>query len=310
MTAKVERLLNLTVALLDTRRPMTLSEIRDRVAGYDQDQDEAARRMFERDKDDLRNLGVPIRTVPLDAFETDWGYTIEHDEYAMPEIQLGREEVAALSLALQVSGEESARLGLTKLAARAPDPGSLPSLGARVEVGAVDALDALADPLLERRTVRFGYRTAAGDRSDRQVDPYGIVQRHGSWYLVGHDHDRDALRAFRLDRLASTPRATGDADAFEVPDDLDLLEAVSGPPFEGVTIVAAFDPDVSWEASRRGEVVGEREDGWVEVRFPDADPQRLLPWIIGCGADAEVLSPTEVRREAVERLRELAGRGR
>lgn len=306
MTAKVERLLNLTVALLDTRRPLTLHEIRDKVAGYEQDEDEAARRMFERDKDDLRRLGVPIQTVSLDAFETDWGYTIDRDEYAMPAVQLDREQVAALGLALQVSGEEAARLGLTKVAARAPDPGSLPSVGARVEVGAVDALDSLADPLVARRVVRFDYRTASGERSTRQVAPYGVVQRHGSWYLVGHDHDRDALRAFRLDRLASTPTAVGDAGVYEVPEDLDLLAAVSGPAVEGVTIEVAFVPEVAWEAGRRGEVIGERDDGRTEVRFRDADPQRLLPWVLGFGPDAEILAPPEVRQEATDRLRALA----
>lgn len=305
MTAKVERLLNLTVALLDTRRPLTLTEIRDRIAGYDQDEDEAARRMFERDKDDLRKLGVPIRTVALDAWETDWGYTVDKEEYALPAVQLDRDEIAALALVLRTSGEESARLGLTKLAARAPDPGRIPSLDAHVDVGSVDALDALADPLIERQAVRFDYRAASGEATTRTIDPYGVVQRRGAWYLVGRDHDRDALRAFRLERLASRPRAVGETRAFDVPDGLDLVAAVSGPTTEGVEILAAFAPAVAWEATRRGQLVRERPDGTVEVRFPDADPDRLLPWILGFGPDAEVLAPAEVRERAVTHLTAL-----
>lgn len=305
MSAKVERLLNLTVALLDTRRPLTLAEIRDRVAGYDQDEDEAARRMFERDKDDLRKLGVPIQTLALDAWEAEWGYTVDKDEYALPAIQLGRDEIAALALVLRISGEESARLGLTKLAARAPDPGRIPSLDAHVDVGAVDALDALADPLLERQAVRFDYRGASGEASTRTVDPYGVAQRRGAWYLVGRDHDRKALRAFRLERLASRPRAVGDPETFEVPSDVDLVAAVSGPTADGVTIRAAFAPTVAWEAARRGRSDRERPDGWVEVVFPDADPQRLLPWILGFGPEAEVLGPAEVRARAADHLRRL-----
>jgi proteasome accessory factor B len=304
VTAKVERLVNLTVALLETRRPLTLAEIRRKVAGYEQDDDDSARRMFERDKDDLRRLGVPVETIALDTWENDWGYRVDRAAYELPPLDLSADEVAALAIALQVTGEHDARLGFTKLAARAPDPtpGAAPP-AARITVGA-EALDALADALLLRHAVRFGYTTATGEASERTVDPYAVVQRRGAWYLVGRDHDRDAVRAFRLERVTTAPQAVGAAAAFDVPDDLDLSAVAAGPVAEGVDVEVAFDPATAWDAARRGGVVTDtRSDGWSVVRFTGADPERLLPWVLSFASRAEVLSPREVRELAIARLR-------
>lgn len=307
MVAKVERLVNLTVALMRARRPVTLHDIRRTVAGYEQSDPEAARRMFERDKEDLRRLGVPVETVPLDAFEAEWGYRIDRDRYAMPPLDLSVEEVTALAVALHVAGDDASRLGFAKVAARAPDPRATGTPRTQVEVGA-GALDALADALLERRRVTFPYRTAGGEESRRTVDPYGVAHRRGVWYVVGRDHDRDALRAFRLDRLTGAPRPSGPPAAFEVPGDLDLRSLVAGPAVEGVDVDVAFAPEVAWDATRRGEPVGERPDGWQLVRFRGADPERLVPWVLTLGPDAEVTAPAEVRAAVVGRLDGVLGR--
>lgn len=306
MNSKVERLVNLTVALLEARRPLTLAEIRRKVPGYRQDDPESARRMFERDKDDLRRLGVPLRTAVLDAFETEWGYTIERSEYALPPVDLTTPEITALAIALEVTREQDARLGLAKVSALAPDPEPAAPPPTRVEVG-VGPLDGVADALVERRRLRFTYRSSTGATSTRTVDPYGLVQRHGAWYLVGRDHHRDALRAFRLDRFTGSPLAVGKPRAYAMPEGLDLVSLATGPSGEGVEIAVAVAPMVVWEAARRGgEVVGERADGWVDVVFRDADPDRLMPWLLGFGVDLEILAPPEVRAEAVCRLQELA----
>ncbi|HEX2028718.1 MAG TPA: WYL domain-containing protein [Nitriliruptorales bacterium] len=307
MTAKVERLINLTVALLETRRPMTFAQIRRSVAGYGHDDHESARRMFERDKEDLRRLGVPIETRALDAFDVERGYRIDRAAYALPAVDLSAEEVAALAIALQVTGEESARLGLAKLATRAPDPPATPGgPPVRVEV-AGERLDDVAEALVQHRALRFGYRTATGAWSTRTVDPYGAMQRRGVWYLVGRDHDRDAVRTFRLDRLTERPQPAGDAGAFEVPADVHLVSLVAGPAGEGLVAEVAVSPAVHWEAVRRGGCdVAVRDDGWRVLRFDDVDPDRYLPWVLGLGADAEVLSPLQLRAEAARRLRLLA----
>ncbi|MDP9022003.1 MAG: WYL domain-containing protein [Actinomycetota bacterium] len=305
MTAKVERLINLTVALLETRRPLTLAEIRRDVAGYHHDDPESARRMFERDKNDLRQLGVPIETRPVDPLGPDVGYLIDPDAYALQPVELSAEEVAALSIAVQVTGEEAARPGLAKVATRAPDPAAVPTPPARIDVGG-DALDGVADAVVERRSVGFGYRTASGAASTRMVDPYGVVQRRGAWYLVGRDHDRDAVRAFRMDRLTTAPEVASEPHAYTTPADLDLAAHVAGPVGEMIAAVVAFAPGVVWEIAARGGVSqGTRDDGWVVARFDDVDPQRFLPWVLTFGAHAEVLAPPELRADARTRLRDL-----
>ena len=308
MSEKVERLVNLTVALLEARRPLTLREIRTRIPGYRQQDGDSARRMFERDKDDLRRLGVPIETRATDAFETDWGYIVDRQSYAAPEVELDPDEVAALSLALQVTGEDVARLGLAKLLAHAPEPADRASPAARVDADvAAIGLPVFAQALVERCALRFEYRTASGERGLRTVDPYAVVQRRGDWYVVGRDHARDDVRAFRTDRIVSTPEAAGPPRAFDVPEGLDLRALVSGPAGERVDAEVAIAPATAWQASGRGGTVVEvREDGWTVARFVDVDGARLLGWVMGLGEDAEVIAPAALRQRAAEWLRTVA----
>ena len=311
MVAKVERLVNLTVALLETRRPLTLAEIRAKVGGYEHASAESGRRMFERDKDDLRRLGVPIETIDMVGHgggDGEWGYSIDRRAYALPPVDLDADEIAALAIAVQMTGEDALRIGLAKLAVRAPDPRptgrSLPR--AKLDLGA-EMLDGLADALLERRVVTFGYRSAAGQPSTRTLEPYGVVHRRGSWYLVGHDRDRNAPRAFRLDRCTTALEVGGEAGAFEVPDDVDVAALTAGPATDGVTVNLAVDPQVGWQVERHGGVTtGERADGWSLVRFEDAAADRLLPWLLGFGAQVEVLAPSELRDDVVRRLEAVA----
>jgi proteasome accessory factor B len=305
MSEKVERLVNLTVALLETRRPLTLAEIRRKVAGYGHDDPESARRMFERDKEDLRRLGVPVETVALDAWETEWGYRVDRHDYELPPVEIAAEEVAALALAVHLTGQDQVRIGLTKLAAGAPDPPEVPAPAARVDVG-LRGTDGVAEALVDRRALSFRYRTATGEVSDRTIDPYGLVQRRGAWYLVGRDHRRDAVRAFRLDRLVGDPLAVGGPDAFIPPADLDLAEAASGPRTETVDAVLAVRPELATEvAHREGRVTGARDDGRVTVSFTGVDRERLIAHVLRFGADVEVLTPPALRTEVADRLRSV-----
>ena len=87
-TAKVERLMNLVIALLSTRGYLTAERIRANVAGYGDQTDEAFSRMFERDKSELRDLGIPLETGRVSAFDASEGYRIKPDAYALPDIDL------------------------------------------------------------------------------------------------------------------------------------------------------------------------------------------------------------------------------
>lgn len=307
-TPKVERLVNLTVALLEARRPLTFADIRRRTRHYTQSDDESARRMFERDKDELRRLGVPIETRSLDAFDIDVGYTIDRRAYELPDVDLTPDEVAALAVALQVTGDEGARLGLTKLAARAPDPPGGPSAPvlATVDLGA-DAVDELAEAIVARRRVTFTYARPGGAAAERHLDPYAVAQRRGAWYLVGHDHARGAIRAFRLDRVIGEVRTVGDPGAYEIPSDLDIASALTGPAEEGTDVVVAVAPRATFEVELRGaSPKGEHElvDGqrWPVYVLRQVSPWRAVSWLLGLGADVVVLDPPAVRDAVTTRL--------
>ncbi|MBW3620895.1 MAG: WYL domain-containing protein [Actinobacteria bacterium] len=316
MSAKVERLVNLTVALLEARRPMTFDDIRRRTRYYQQDDHESARRMFERDKDDLRRLGVPVETRSLDAFDVETGYVVDRANYELPDVDLTAEEVAALALALRTTGDEGARLGLAKLVARAPDPADLAG-HVPAQVALTDApLDDVAQPLVTRQAVRFRYRRADGSDSERTVDPYAVLSRRGSWYLVGRDHDRDAVRAFRLDRTTSRITPVGEPEAFVPPDDLDPDAHVSGPTEDDVDVDVAIAPAARWEAELRGGVPTgvehlpagvEPAGAWPVYRLREGNPWRTVSWVLALGADAVVVAPDELRARVVAALEAVAG---
>jgi proteasome accessory factor B len=307
VTPKVERLVNLTVALLETRRPLTFAELKQRTGFYDQDDAESARRMFERDKDDLRRLGVPVETQDV-AFGEDLGYRIPRAAYELPDVELTAQEVAALALAVRLTGSNAAALALAKLAARAPDPAGLDARPTtRIEL-APEQVDVVADAVVARVPIRFTYRTAAGEVAERTIDPYAVVRRRAAWYVVGRDHARDALRAFRLDRITDRPRSVGASGAYEVPGDLDVAAAVSGPEVAGVSAVVAVAPSQRWTVESRGGRATDRTHGdWPVLALDALDPERGLSFLLGLGADVIVLEPPELREAVRSALRRLAG---
>lgn len=306
MSVKSERLVNLTVVLLDARVPQTFAQIKRKLRAYEQDDAESARRMFERDKDALRQLGVPIDTRDLGGLSDEQGYIIDREAYALPDIAFTAEEVAALSVALQVTGEESARLGLTKLVTRQPDPADHDRPSTHVALGGQAVAD-LSEAVVERRAVRFGYRRGDGQETQREVHPFGVASRRGRWYLVGEDRDRGEVRAFRLDRMTGPPKAAGDPGAYEIPEGFSAREHIEGPVEEPVDAVVAIHPDVAWEGIGRGGTWLEtRDDGWQRQRFASVQPFRLQTWVLGLGEHAVVEEPASLREAVVRHLERVA----
>ena len=304
MADKVERLVNLTVALLEAPIPLSLAQLRRRTGYYCDGRPESTRRAFERDKDELRGLGIPIEAVTLPHSE-EVGYRIPRRSYELPDVDLSAEEVAALALAVRLTGVEGTPLALAKLAARAPDPAQLDvGVDTRVEVAPTPG-DGVATAVIERRALTFTYRRADGGTAPRTVDPYGVVQRRAAWYLVGRDHDRDALRAYRLDRMTVEPRPVGEAGAFEPPADLDLAAAVTGPREPGVEVTLAVDASARWAVELRGgRDTGRRHtDGRAVLTLDELHPVRDRAWILGLGGAVEVLSPARLRDEVAAGFR-------
>ena len=308
----LERLVNLVALLLEARVPLTFEQIHETLhEAYDQADVDTAKRMFERDKDVLRDIGVPIEVVYTDAWEIEHGYTIPKDRYYLPEITFSPEEISALFVAAHTGGEDGTAEDAVRKLLYGAEGGVLAGVAGvplTAEGGVSDAwLTAAAEAVLERRSVGFGYRTARGQASERRVDPYGLVCRGGHWYLVGLDREREEIRAFRISRLSTDLTVAGEGS--EPPEGFRAGEHVQagpwgpGEPEERARI--AFSPDVIWWATKgiAGADVGEtRPDGWVEVAVPAGPGDGLASWVLSFGPDAEVLEPASLREEIVRQL--------
>jgi proteasome accessory factor B len=306
----LERLLNLVGLLLEARIPLTFDEIRDTLEAYRADNPDTAKRMFERDKDILREYGVPLELVDTDAWGVEQGYVIDKEKYYLPEIAFTSEEMAALFVAAQGGGEDTtAEQGIRKLLYGA-DGGILVGLAGGPLASGSDARSSLvlaaADAAQTRRHVRFGYRTSEGKTGERDVDAYAMVFRGGHWYLLGRDHARDDVRAFRLSRF--TGELSIEGDGHEPPDGFRAADHVQGGPWAPTgddRAVVAFEPDAAWLAQHSlagAERLREREDGRIELAVPFADAAVAASLLLQFGPEAEVLEPAALRQEVMSRL--------
>ena len=223
-TRKTERILNLTICLLVADRYLTKDRIREAVEGYHDLSDSAFERTFERDKDELRALGVPIEVGSFDVlFDDEPGYRIRPSEFSLPAIDLDAEEASVVGVAARVwqhaSMADSTRSALAKLRAAGiePDTAQLSALEPSVQA-TEPSFDPLWNAVLERSRVSFTYR----DGERRTLEPWGLTASKGRWYVIGHDTDRDATRMFKLSRITDQPRKVSRAGAYAVPADLDL----------------------------------------------------------------------------------------
>jgi proteasome accessory factor B len=298
-----ERLLNLLALLLHTRRPLTIDEIRERIAGYPE-RDDSFRRSFERDKDALRELGIEI-SVETVAFADPaaQGYLIRPDDYYLTDPGLDPDELAALNMAasmIDLDGISGARAGLDKL-------GGVDSSAADATTGlATLPTSPLLEPLFaavtERRLADFVYGGVA-----RTVHPYRLACRRGRWYLAAFDEQRDANRVFRVDRIEGDVELGPDPAAFELPDQLpdvtlDPMQLGEGELTRAQVLIDAshvplakreLDYDVEWV---------DRPDGSSVVTVQILNGEALVSWVLGHLGHAELLEPAELRRALVERL--------
>jgi predicted DNA-binding transcriptional regulator YafY len=298
MQSVVERVLNLLIFLLETPRPVTADEIRHTVLGYGEQSDDAFHRMFERDKDVLRRLGVPLKMEALDAWEVDFGYNVDPGEYALADPALTDEERVALSVAsrmVRLGGSPSGVDALLKLGGVERGIGLEP-LGADLGPGS-EILGALFGAVTDRRQVSFEYR-----RRPRSLDPYGLAHRRGHWYLVGAGEEGE--RVFRVDRIENLS-VDGDLGGFSKPRGFDVRKAVDSQPWEAgqdplIEAEVRFSPEVSWWAAR---TLGLPEpDGELVARVPVANHDAFVGWVLSFGEHAVVTSPPEMRAEVRDRV--------
>lgn len=292
MQKVIERILNLLAFLLTVGRPVTADEIRYTVKGYDQPSDEAFRRTFERDKDLLRTLGVPISLTHTDVWEVELGYVIPADEYQITDPGLTDEERSALMIAAQAvrfGGQSTEAAAIFKLGGAASNSGAAVAadLGHDLQI-----LGELFEAVTDRRRVLFTYK----DRP-RTVEPYGLGHRFGHWYLLSPEVGQsETVKAFRLDRMSQL-KIDDSGAMFDRPTDFDPATSLPdfGGPMEGDTITARvrFDNDVAEIAVEQASGVSEVDRDAVSVTVDlavNAVPH-FIGWMLGFDDKAEIKSP-------------------
>ncbi|MEW2486206.1 WYL domain-containing protein [Streptomyces sp. NPDC048411] len=312
--AKAERLMNLALCLLGTRRPLSKRELRGSIEAYlEAGSDDAFNRMFERDKDDLRELGLVIETV--ENLDGDIGYLARRDSNRLPPITLDAEEAAALGLAAKVW--QQARLAgaasgaLQKLrAAGMPEAEDAYEVHSALEPR-IPVHEAAFEPLMlacrDRRPVTFDYRKANAARPEqRQVEPWTLECWRGHWYLAGWDRDRRAERVFRLSRITGRVRSRAGVFTAEVPDVVTVRETVESWAGETATRTALIRLRSGSGYPLRSRAISVRElgDGWDELEIPYG--HGLDAWLVEFGPDVVVQEPADLRADVVDRLRAVA----
>jgi proteasome accessory factor B len=312
-SARAERLVNLVLCLLSTRQYLSAERIRGIVPGYAAvASDEAFFRMFERDKVELRELGIPLETGRRSMFDTVDGYRIARQDYELGEVELAADEAAAVALAGRLwEGPElagAARGALLKLRAAGVEVDERAGTGVEPKIRATEpSFGPLLAAVRAGRVVTFDHRPhPTADVRRRTVEPWGVVSFRGRWYLVGHDRDRDDVRCFRLSRIEEPVAAVGSAGAVTVPEGTDLTDLVrrsaGPPPVIGVARVWVAE-DRALGLRRLGRLLGPhthrgRPGELVEITL--RSPETVARWIGGHGPDVAVLEPPELA-EAVRR---------
>lgn len=319
-SVRAERLVNLVLCLLSTRQYLNADRIRATVPGYaDAASDDAFFRMFERDKAELRDLGIPLEVGRNSAFDSVDGYRIARRDYELGEIDLEPEEATAVALAVrlwdspELTGAAQGALRKLRAAGIRIDEAAPGAIEPRVRTSE-PAFTPLFAAVRARQAVRFDYRRPhPPETMTRTVEPWGVVSWRGRWYLVGYDRDRSAPRCFRLSRVVGRVATSGNPGAVQRPDDVDLLGYVVGSGDEAPPRTTAR----LWVAAGRchglrrqcGVVDSMTVDGVagdiaeIELRHPES----AAGWIAGHGADVLVLEPDTLAKSVAERLLAAAG---
>lgn len=310
---KTERLVNLTILLLSSRRFVSREKIRESVQDYKELGAEAFERMFERDKDELRTLGVPIEVGSNDDyFDDEVGYRIARTDFELPPIEFTPDEATALGLAAtvwqQVSAAKDTAHALAKLRAAGTelDTARLTALAPRLSARE-EAFEPLWRALIDRRVVQFEYRGA----ELRTVEAWLLTWRNNSWYLLGYDRDRQAPRLFKVSRLTSAPRTIGRADAYQVPaQDVvadQLAELIN--PADDLSAVLAIRGERAAPLRRRGEPSAapvELPAGFAAYRVA-LRRNGAVAELASYGPDVVVLEPAELRAAVLAQLGQVIG---
>ena len=322
---KLVRRLSLVALLLSRRgQPVTAAEIRRRVEGYPLMTEEAFKRRFFEDRDELRRLGIDIRADqdPFSETSTEL-YSLPGDAYYLEPVALDGDELAALAACLAVLEDRFAysqplRLALLSLAQGRPEiltEAETPPLTVVPETREpAAALPKLQAAVAERKTVEFEYYAISRDETMvRTVDPYGLQLVAGEWYLIAWDHLRESLRTFRLSRIRSRVKHhTKRPHDFSPPPEFDLTAYRDRPAWQLAeprgTARIRVSPALAWWVEAHWAHCGTAEhleDGAIVYETAYADSRPLLGWLLGLADEAELLEPAALRERVAGELAAL-----
>ena len=330
---KLIRQLSLVAYLMVEQRPITARDVKSNVEGYSAMGDEAFARRFFADRTELKGLGVPIGSN-RDEFTGEELYNLNEEQYFLPPVDLSDDELAALQTSLhllegQFAYSEPLRLALQNLAlGRAHptlDPGpktaTVDLLGSLYSPEVAHRLAKLEQAISKQRTVRFTYWTIGSDvEKPRTINPYGLWELNGVWYVVGDDLDREAddpdrRRTFRVSRIRGEIKfATRRERDFRMPEDFSVNAYRDRPPWmlgrqtrgEATVVVS---PDATFWVQRRYGMHGEfeeLEDGSGLFTTPYSDVAALSGWILSLGGQVQAREPVELVKRVTADLRAIA----
>ena len=305
MVDRVERLTNLLALLLETNQALSLIEIIGELSGQYPEAEQARRASFERDKAALRDIGIPIETEILAGgpYAGQTVYRIDRRAYELADLDLAPDEMRALQVAVAAvrTGSAAGQEAIWKLGGALGD--ERPSVSAVVPDR--PELPLIRAAVASRSTIEFSYRGEL-----RRVDPWGLLLRGGFWYVIGHDHDRNGQRTFRVDRFDPEPDlvTAGEAGSYERPLSFDPRSAFPADPkeighdaFDGVQALVHVDPVRAAAVERElgDERVVRRDGTGIVVTVPASNLPAFRSWVLGLLDHAVVLEPADVREHIV-----------
>jgi proteasome accessory factor B len=308
VSRKIERLINLTIALLATKRYLTKSEIFNSVDGYE-GTPETKERMFERDKDDLRSLGIEIEVGSFDPlFNDEAGYNIKQEKYQFEFGDISSTDVSLLSLAAEAwqaaSFGDVAQKALLKLRSIgiASDEISIPGSVHKLNDGGQD-LSLITKAIAQNQILNFAYLDSSMQSFARRVVPIALSTRSGYWYLSGVDQEIQEIRTFRIDRIQGEVSASQGPRDFETPVGFDASKALSHSPTNDFAVI---DVRVGKATSLRALAISTKSLGeWDQIRVPIFNLDSMASLVLWHGQDALVQEPDNLKELVIQHLEAL-----
>ena len=307
VSRKIERLINLTIALLATKRYLTKSEIFRTVEGYE-GSSETKERMFERDKDDLRSLGISIDVGSFDPlFNDEAGYRIKSESYQLDLGEVTPTEVSLLSLAADAwqgaafaDQAQSAILKLSSIGVPA-DPIDIPGLSPKLSNSSKD-LETIAGAIGNSDYLIFNYLSPNLIAEPRGIIPIALSNKSGFWYVSGVDKGVEEVRTFRLDRVQGAITIRKNKEEFEFPSDLELdqVDAAISLRFAMIDVRKGKGQALRALATSVTDL-GE----WDQIKVPIYTLEYLTAQILWHGEDVFVHEPAELREQVIQQLKAL-----